>query len=200
MIDVFRRIEKRANPGVGEFAARLEAPRDLRALILREKRNAFTTSLFQYPHKSLQRGGSEKSHVLSIPDAENPQSGIAVTGTGTQRARLDGALWYYLEALLARMRSHIRERFKPVAAIVRKSSSADLLSSNLLFREALHSAPRYITTDRIGSRVRALCEFWGRPLDGVLRRTFPSLVRGRVGADCVRGGTRGTSATVNSGK
>lgn len=61
------------------------------------------------------------------------------------------------------MRSHIRERFKPVAEIARRSSSAALLSSNLLFQEALHAAPHYITTDRIGSQVRALCDFWGRP-------------------------------------
>lgn len=145
-----------------EFQRKLEAAARLtRSDLAREEKRIYDVAFFPYASKA-RNAEAEKSHVLSIPDAEDPQSRKAITGP-TQRDRLEGALWYYLEALLARMRSHIRDRFKPVAEIARRSSSANLLSSNLLFQEALHAAPHYIATDRIGSRARALCNFWGHP-------------------------------------
>jgi hypothetical protein len=145
-----------------EFQRKLEAAARLtRADFEREEKSIHDLSFSVRLTKAC-NAVAEKSHVLLVPDADDPERSKEIKGRD-QRDRLDGALWSYLEALLARMRSHIRDRFKPVAAIARKSSSADLLSSNLLFREALHSVPHYITTDRIGSRVRALCDFWGRP-------------------------------------
>ena len=145
-----------------EFQRKLEAAARLtRSDLAREEKRIYDLA-FSVPLTKVCNAEAEKSHVLSIPDAEDPQSRKPITGR-TQRDRLDGALWYYLEVLLARMRSHIRDRFKPVAEIARRSSSANLLSANLLFQETLHGAPHYITTDRIGSQVRALCDLWGRP-------------------------------------
>jgi hypothetical protein len=143
-----------------EFQRKLEAAARLtRSDFEREAKRIYDVAFFPYASKARSTEAAE-SHSLSIPDAEDPQARKSITG-GTQRARTDGALWYYLEALLARMRSHIGRRFKPVAEIARRSSSADLLSSNLLFREALHGAPHHITTDQ--NSLRALCDFWGRP-------------------------------------
>jgi len=145
-----------------EFQRKLEAAARLtRSDLEREEKRIFDLA-FSVRLTRAANAEAEKSHVLSVPDAEDPQSRKSITG-GTQRERLDGALWYYLEALLARMRPHIQKRFKPAAEIARRSSSAELLSSNLLFQAQVHIAQTYITTDRIGSRVRSLCGLWGRP-------------------------------------
>lgn len=147
-----------------EFQRKLEAAARLtRSDFAKEARRIYSIAFFPYASKAL-NAEAEENHVLSVPDAEDPRSRKSITGS-TQRERIEGALWYYLEALLARMSPRIQERFEPVAEIARRSSSASLLSSNLLFQEALHSAPHYITTDRIESQdpLRALCDFWGHP-------------------------------------
>jgi hypothetical protein len=147
-----------------EFQRKLEAA----ARLTRSARDRIAKGIYDiafFPYASRARNAeAEKSHVLLVPDAEDPQSWQSITGS-TQRERLDAALWYYIEAFLARMRAPIREYFKPVADSARRSSSTDLLSSNLLFQEALHSVPHYITAYRIESQdpLCALCEFWGRP-------------------------------------
>jgi hypothetical protein len=143
-----------------EFQRKLEAASRLtRSDFEREAKRIYDVAFFPYASKD-RNAEAEESHALSIPDADDPQSRKSIIGR-TQRERIDGALWYYLEALLARTRSRIRDRFKPVAEIARRSSSADLLSSNLLFQEALHAAPHHITTNQ--NSLRALCDFWGRP-------------------------------------
>lgn len=147
-----------------EFQRKLEAAARLtRSDFAKEAKRIYDIAFFQYASKA-RNAEAEKSQVLLVPDADDPERSKAIKGSD-QRQRMDGALWYYLEALLERMRPHIRERFKPVAEIARRSSSPSLLSSNLLFQETLRGAPHYVTTGSIESQdpLRALCDFWGRP-------------------------------------
>jgi hypothetical protein len=147
-----------------EFQRKLEAAARLtRSDFAKEAKRIYDIAFFQYASKA-RNAEAEKSQVLLVPDADDPERSKAIKGSD-QRQRMDGALWYYLEALLEQVRPHIRERFKPVAEIARRSSSPSLLPSNLLFQEALRGAPHYITTGPIESQgpLRALCDFWGRP-------------------------------------
>jgi hypothetical protein len=82
-----------------------------------------------------------------------------------QRAGEKRALPYFLDTLLQRSTEIVPKNFKPIAAIARRSSSVNLISSNHLFQEVLHGAPHYITAHKGGDQdpLVLLCELYESP-------------------------------------
>jgi hypothetical protein len=125
----------------------------------REAKRVYNVAFFPYASKARNAEG-EESHVLSSPDAEDPQSRKAITGR-TQRDRIDGALRFYRSALLARLRPLIRETFKPVAQI-----AAQLIAGGFAWKvEEVHGTTGWVISDHKGNQdlVNALHEYYGRP-------------------------------------
>jgi hypothetical protein len=86
---------------------------------------------------------------------------------GAVRDQRDGkirALPHFLDTLLRGAMVFVGKNFKPIAAIARRSSSANLISSNHLFQEVLHGAPHYITAHNGDQDALALlCELYESP-------------------------------------
>lgn len=82
-----------------------------------------------------------------------------------QRAGMKRALPYFLDTLLRGLMGFAGKNFKPIAAIARRSSSANLLSGNHLFQEVLHGAPYYITAREGEDQdpLALLCELYESP-------------------------------------
>jgi hypothetical protein len=78
-----------------------------------------------------------------------------------QRTGKVRALPYFLDMLLGQATIFVLQNFKPIAAMARRSSSANLLSSNHLFQEVLHGAPHYITAGQ--DSLALLCELYESP-------------------------------------
>jgi hypothetical protein len=79
-----------------------------------------------------------------------------------QRAGKVRDINYFLDMLLGQATVFVLQNFKPIAAVARRSSSANLLSSNLLFQEVLHGAPHYITAN-LQDSISLLCKLYESP-------------------------------------
>jgi hypothetical protein len=98
--------------------------------------------------------------VLLVPDADDPERSKAIEGRDL-RQRIDGALSYYRDVLLARLKPIFRENFKPVAQV-----AAQLIAAGFAREvEQVHGTTGWVIHDHKHNRdwINSLHGYYGRP-------------------------------------